>query len=275
MKDTASQPIVESDPFGLRKVNFLVRVPEQSEMFSADEARAYIEGCDYPESADDFILALEIEGLFGQEALPRMKILDAMAGPGRLGRELSQMGAGFVLSHDGDPTMIAHAAEKASSLNGRMGLIRSPVEAIPLPDNSFDLVICHNATHQLTNQERLQEVLTEFVRLTIPGGRVVIADFQRGASPEFIAALEERLRWTKPSIVPLLLPTFRAAFSKDEFSEVLASIPGIAEWSVIDAQAPANGTEESWARIQADPVKGHLLDFSPISLRAIARKEEL
>lgn len=276
MKDALLRTIVDADLFGLRGVDFRVRVPEQAEMFSPEDARAYIEGCDYPESADDFMLALEIRQMFG-DRMNTMRMLDAMCGPGRLGRELLQLGAQHVMFHDGDETMIAHATSQAfrAMCSGQsVGFVTANVHSIPLRDNMFDVVICHNATHQLSSTERLQQSLSELLRLTSPGGHVVIADFQRGTGTAFLAALEERLQWTKPSIVPLLLPTFQAAFSKDEFSEVLASIPGIAEWSVTDAQAPANGAEKSWARIKADPIKGHLLDFSPISLRAIARKEE-
>ena len=195
MKDSIlSQPGPEADPFGLRGFDFSVRVPERSEMFTEKEAHDYIDGCDYPQSVDDLLLALEMESRFGLTKLSRMKILDAMAGPGRLGRELIALGAGFVVGHDGDETMIAHEREKALALNGRMHVVKSPVDNIPLPE-MFDLVVCHNATHQLSTQEKLRATMQEFLRLIVPGGHIVIADYQRDTSPKFIAALEERLRW--------------------------------------------------------------------------------
>jgi len=264
----------DSDPFGLRRLDFKIRISEESEMFEPEEARLYIDGCDYPSSADDLLLALEIKERF--DKFHDLKILDAMCGPGRLGRELSEMGAKFVVGHDGDAIMIAHAKGKVKThIEAKcMDFIQSPVDSIPLPDNSFDLVVCHNSTHQLSSLQKLHTVMEEFLRLTAPGGHIVIADYQRGTAPDFLSALEERLRWTKQSIVPLLIPTFQAAFSKEEFIHALNTMPTIKEWSVTDATLP-NLTPEMQERINQDPVKGHVLDYSPISLRVIVQKEEV
>lgn len=280
MKETSMPAIFrqkDTDPFGLRKLDFRTRVPEHAEMFTRDEALTYIQGCDYPTSVDDWLLAREVVNRFGKRKLRSMHVLDVMSGPGRLGRELSKMGAKFVMEHDGDDTMLHHARQKAlaRSILGRMGFVKSPVERIALPDNQFDLVVSHNSTHQMSSLERLREAVTEMFRLTKPGGSLLIADYQRGTSPEFLNALDERLSFTKPSIVPLLLPTFAAAFSKNEFADVLQNLPGVASWSVTDAEPPKNLSPWSRRRIDRDPVKGHLLDFSPISLRAFARKEEV
>lgn len=267
----------ETDPFGLRKLDFSVRVPERSEMFTKEEALTYIQGCDYPASIDDWLVAREMGVKFGRRALKTMTILDAMAGPGRLGRELSRMGAKLVVGHDGDETMIAHNRRQAwvRERLGKMKFVLSPVDAIPLPDNSFDLVVCHNSTHQIESTDKLHTVMREFLRITKPGGHVVIADYQRNTTPEFLSALEERLRWTKQSIIPLLLPTFRAAFSKQEWIDAFRNIPTVASLSVTDAEPPGNLSLRSRKRIDADPVKGHIQDFSPISLRAIAQKEHI
>jgi len=246
-------------------------------MFTREEARTYIDGCDYPESADDLLLALEMQRLFGPAGIRSMKILDAMCGPGRLGRELLNLGAQHVVFQDGDETMITHARNQAFKVmqSGQsMGFVTSDVGNIPLPNNMFDLVISHNATHQLSNLDRLGTVMKEFLRITAPGGHIVIADYQRATNHEFFKALGERLQRTRPEIVPLLIPSFTAAFSKQEFANVLASIPGIQKWSVTDAQPPTL-THQMQELVDKDPVKGHLMDYSPISLRAIVQKEEI
>lgn len=273
----AIMPAEKPDPFGLRKVNFESRVPEKSEMFSREEALTYIQGCDYPESADDLLLAIEVQNRFRDSNIKTMHILDSMCGPGRLGRELLKLGAKSVTFHDGDVTMMNHAAEQALATKRpqqEVNSIISPVDAIAAPDNAFDLVVCHNSTHQLSELGRLHTVLKEFVRVTKPGGFVLIADYQRASSPQFLDALEQRLAWTKPSIIPLLVPTFTAAFSKEEFDNAFHAIPGIKTHIVIDAALP-DLTEEMKKRVNVDPVKGHVLDFSPISLRAIAQKENI
>lgn len=270
----------EIDPFGLRGFDFSVRVPEKSEMFDEKDAGIYIEKCDYPMTADDLLLAweiqqLEIQQLFGPVDIRRMKVLDAMCGPGRLGRELLILGAQHVIFHDGDETMITHARTQALDVmqSGQsIGFVTSDVANINLPDDTFDLIVCHNATHQLLNLDRLGNTMEEFLRITVPSGHIVIADYQRSTAPGFFKALEARLWCTDPDIVPLLIPSFIAAFSKEEFGNVLQSIPGIKKWSVADAKAPKL-SEEMQERVDADRNKGHLMDYSPISLRVIVQKE--
>lgn len=265
----------DTDPFGLRGFDFNVRVPEKSELFDADEARAYIEGCDYQESVDDLLLALEMQRLFGPVAIRGMRILDAMCGPGRLGREFLDLGVQSVVFHDGDAIMTSHAKEEVAKVinDGQtIDVITSPVEEISAPDNMFDLVICHNATHQMANIERLSLAMREFVRITAPGGYVVIADYQRSTTPNFFRALEERLHFTKPEIVPLLIPSFTAAFSKGEFGSVVCSIPGIRKVLVTDAEPPVLN-QTMWQRVEQDFVKGHIMDYSQISLRVIVQKD--
>ena len=71
--------------------------------------------------------------------------------------------------------------------------------------------------------------------------------------------------------MPLLVPTFLAAFSKEEFDRAIESIPGVEHWSVTDAGLPVL-SKEMQERVRQDPVKGHVLDFSPISLRVIVQK---
>lgn len=267
----------DTDPFGLRGFDFSVRVPEKSEMFDESEARTYIDGCDYPESADDLLLALEMQRIFDPVTLRRMRILDAMCGPGRLGREILNLGAQHVMFHDGDETMITHARNQAFRVmqSGQsIGFVTSDVSNISISDsdNMFDLVVCHNATHQLSSVDRLHVVMKEFLRITAPLGHIIIADYQRATTPEFFKALEERLQWTRPEIVPLLIPSFMAAFSKEEFGNVLSLIPDIKSWSITDAQPPVLN-QVMQERVEQDFVKGHLMDYSPISLRAIVQKE--
>lgn len=265
----------DSDIYSLRGFDFSRRRPERSEIFGEEEANIYIDGCDYPTSADDLLLALELQRSFPTPSdIRTMRILDVMCGPGRLGRELLNLGAGNVVFHDGDKTMTAHARNQALAVirpGQSIHTITSNVDNIPFPDASFDLVVCHNSTHQLSSIDRLRLTMQEFLRLTAPGGRIVIADYQRSTKPEFLRSLEERLRNTRPEIVPLLIPTFMAAFSKGEFMKVLQSIPVIRSWSVTDAEPPIL-TPRMQERVEADPVKGHLMDYSPISLRAVVQK---
>lgn len=260
------------DEFGLQRIDFTIRVPEKSEIFSNEEAHTYIEGCDYPESVDDLLLAWEIKERFPH--LNKMEVLDAMCGPGRLGRELLQLGAKSVTFHDGHGMMLNHAQKEATSiLNAGQEIqgVLSQVDNMPIPDNSFDLVVCHNSTHQLSDVERLSDTMREFLRVTKPGGIILIADYQRSNGEDFRNALDERLRATRPDIIPLLIPTFTAAFSKDEFASAITSLEGVKNWKITDAQPP-HLSRRMKQRVATDPVKGHFMDFSKISQRIVIQK---
>jgi ubiquinone/menaquinone biosynthesis C-methylase UbiE len=272
---TTEKQLSPIDPFGLRQVDFSQRIPEETEMFSRKEARTYIESCDYPESVDDLLLAWEVKQKFNHIGLENMTILDAMCGPGRLGRELLNLGTRHVVFHDGDWIMTQHAQAKAQEIikpGQNIHSLTVPVDRIPLPANYFDLVVCHNSTHQLSSLEKLSKAMERFLYITKPGRFVMVADYQRNTTPEFLEALEDRLKETKPEIIPLLIPTFMAAFSKEEWRQVLESTPGISSFLITDATFPEDLTPEMWEKVGVDPVKGHVMDFSAISLRVLAQK---
>lgn len=266
---------LKPDPFGLNRWDFNMRVPEKSEKFDETDAHKYIKGCDFPETADDLLLAWEMQRRFGPVAIRRMRILDTMCGPGRLGREFLELGAHHVVFHDGHETMIGHAKTEAFNMmqSGQsIGFVLSDVGQISLPDNAFDLVICHNSIHQLSDFGRLNAVMSEFVRVTDKNGSIVIADFQRPRTIELLQAASDRLAVTNPKVRKLLKESYRASFSKKEFAEAISPIPGIKKWSVTDAEPPVL-TEEMKRRVDQDPFLGHLMDYGPISLRAIIQKE--
>lgn len=134
--------LTDSGQPSLRSFDFTMRVFEASEMFTEAEARTYINSCDYPESVDDLLLADEIQRRFGLTRIRNMSILDAMCGPGRLGREFLDLGTPNVTFHDGDKTMTNHARNQAAifaELGQDVAVVTSPVDRIPLPDNRFDL----------------------------------------------------------------------------------------------------------------------------------------
>ncbi len=267
----------DEDPFGLKNLDFSKRKPEKSELFTAAEIQTYIDQCDYPETADDLLLAWEIQRLFGAEKITDMITLDAMCGPGRLGREFLALGATRVAFHDGSEQMLSHAKNEATKIllpEQVIGTFASGVDEIPVKDDIFDLIVCHNSTHQLSDEEKLKKTLEELLRITKPGGHIVIADFQRDNTPAFKEALTQRLKVTREGVRDLLRDSFFAAFSKDEFENAIRSIPGVKNLDVIDAPTPIL-TPEQRIRVDQDFIKGHEMDFSPISQRVIIQKKDI
>ena len=63
-------------------------------------------------------------------------------------------------------------------------------EALPLRDQSFDLVTCIYLFHELPRAVR-ERAAAEFARVLRPGGRLVLVDsFQQGDEPSFDGLLE-------------------------------------------------------------------------------------
>ncbi|HXE13291.1 MAG TPA: methyltransferase domain-containing protein [Bryobacteraceae bacterium] len=102
--------------------------------------------------------------------LPRgSRILDLGCGPGLLTRDLANMGyCGIGL--DASPAMIAHSRELAESagIADEWSYRIGDVEAVPLPNESFDAVTCAGVIDYLETDDR---ILAEAARLLKPNGR--------------------------------------------------------------------------------------------------------
>jgi len=234
------------------------RVPEKSEMFDAHDARTYIAGCDFPQTSDYIIVAAEITHVFGLRGRLSGQIVETCPGPGNLCGELLRKGARKVIGIDGDQIMIDHATQKfqAEIADGRMQFLRAPVQELPLPDKTVHGIVNMNSFHQFGSELRALEALQEMVRVIKPGGWGFVRDFKRGASQE---AINQRLEHTKPEIAPLLLDSLQAAFTCDEFIDLLKLIPGI-RFSVTDAEDPRRLSKSVQTSITNDPVT-HWIDF--------------
>jgi ubiquinone/menaquinone biosynthesis C-methylase UbiE len=69
-------------------------------------------------------------------------------------------------------------------------LMAGAAEALPFPDQSFDLVTCVYLFHELPREVRARAA-AEFARVLRPAGRLVLVDsFQRGDEPAFDGLLE-------------------------------------------------------------------------------------
>ncbi len=102
------------------------------------------------------------------------RILDAGCGSGRA---LPMLDARFqpraLYGVDIDPGMIALAKQEAQACARRAELILARTAALPLPDESLDMVFCHQLLHHLSNQER---TLAEIYRVLRPGGALLFCE---------------------------------------------------------------------------------------------------
>ena len=114
--------------------------------------------------------------LLGQERLDN--VLDAGTGTGRM---LELLAPHIVrgLGIDASPDMLAIARDRLSKAGASHGQVRrGDVYRLPFPDagplSGFDAVIYHQVLHFLDDP---QAALREAIRVTRPGGRILIADF--------------------------------------------------------------------------------------------------
>ncbi len=106
------------------------------------------------------------------------RILDVACGTGRLEEMVLQLDPeAHITGVDLSPQMIEVARQRIpeSSAPNVKWLI-APAEALPVEDDSFDVLTCANAFHLVADPAR---TLAEFRRVLRPGGQLVIIDWCR------------------------------------------------------------------------------------------------
>lgn len=93
-----------------------------------------------------------------------------------------QVGAGgAVVGVDPAPEMLAVARRKAQARRSPVTFQLGVIEALPFPDQRFDVVFSSLMMHHLPGALK-QDGLTEIARVLKPGGRLVIVDLKRPQS---------------------------------------------------------------------------------------------
>lgn len=131
---------------------------------------------------------------------PGVRVLDVAAGSGALSIPAARIGAD-VLATDIAPGMIERLnararAEGLSSLRGRV----MPGQALDLDDDSFDVAASINGVSVFPDMAR---GLAEMVRVTRPGGLVVVVAFGPMPKVEFIRFFAGAIQAAIPGAAPL------------------------------------------------------------------------
>jgi ubiquinone/menaquinone biosynthesis C-methylase UbiE len=143
-----------------------------------------------PQEAD---LASEALRLVGLE--PGERFLDVAAGTGGLGLPAARLGA-EVLATDWSPAMIERfeARVRAEGLSKAAGRVMD-CHALDLPDSSFDVTGSQFGVMLVPDQPR---ALREIVRVTKPGGRVLVISYGSPAELEFLQVFVSALKAVAP-----------------------------------------------------------------------------
>jgi demethylmenaquinone methyltransferase / 2-methoxy-6-polyprenyl-1,4-benzoquinol methylase len=102
-------------------------------------------------------------------------ILDLCTGTGDLALAYHRTARGRVpiVGADFCHEMLVRAADKAA---GRIRLVEADAQALPFPDNAFQIVAVAFGLRNVTDMDR---GLSEMVRVARPGGRIAILEFSR------------------------------------------------------------------------------------------------
>jgi SAM-dependent methyltransferase len=100
-------------------------------------------------------------------------VLDVGCGDGTLALVIARNGAMRVSGCDPDPRMVVRARAQAVRGNTHIDLAVARSQALPFPDNSFDLVTCITV---LTFVPDADNAIREMARVLRTGGRLVIGD---------------------------------------------------------------------------------------------------
>lgn len=106
---------------------------------------------------------------------PGDSVLDVGCSSGYLATKLAAAAgpAGHVTGVDPSQAAVAYARRRAA---GAITFSVGAAQDLPLPDSSFDVVTCTLAIHHVPARKR-EAAFAEMYRVTRPGGRLLVADF--------------------------------------------------------------------------------------------------
>ena len=104
-------------------------------------------------------------------AAPGQSALDVGAGTGLLAERLSDLGLG-VVALDPFPQMLGQLRQRRPDIE----TVVAHGDALPFPDDTFDVTYSVAVMHHIAEPLLVRRTLAEMVRVTRPGGRILIWD---------------------------------------------------------------------------------------------------
>ncbi|UOE43802.1 demethylmenaquinone methyltransferase [Agromyces larvae] len=129
---------------------------------------------------------------------PGEKILDVAAGTGTSSASLARSGASVVAA-DFSPGMIEVGRRRQAHVPNLV-FVEADATDLPFGDDEFDAV---TISFGLRNVNDPQHALREFLRVTKPGGRLVVCEFSHPQASLVRTGYDVYQRWIMPSLVRL------------------------------------------------------------------------
>jgi len=112
--------------------------------------------------------------------LPRTEtVCDVASGAGHTGLSFAE-GATRIVAVDPAPKMLDEFRKLAAGRGVAVDTVEAFAESIPLPSESFDLVVCRLAAHHFTD---VAKAVREMTRLAKSGGYVAVIDMEGDENP--------------------------------------------------------------------------------------------
>ena len=126
------------------------------------------------------------------------RILDVAAGTGTSSASLAASGASVVAA-DFSPGMIEVGRRRQSHVPNIV-FVEADATALPFDDDEFDAV---TISFGLRNVNDTDQALAEFLRVTKPGGRLVVCEFSEPPAPIIRLGYHAYQRYAMPTLVRL------------------------------------------------------------------------
>lgn len=153
-------------------------------------------------------------------------ILEVAPGPGYLAIELAKLGAYRIVGLDISKSFVSMAAENARKAGVAVTFLHGNASAMPLDAATFDFIVCRAA---FKNFSEPVEALNEMYRVLRVGGKALIIDLRRDASPEAVRSCVKEMRLgffnallTRFTFKHMLL---KRAYSQEQFREMATRTP--------------------------------------------------
>jgi ubiquinone/menaquinone biosynthesis C-methylase UbiE len=172
-------------------------------------------------------------------------VLEVAPGPGYFSIELAKRGQYAITGLDISHTFVRMAAKKAAEAGVRVNFTQGSASNMPFPAGSFDFLLCRAAFKNFADPVG---ALREMARVLKPGGRGLIIDLKRNASPGEISRQVDAMHLTRINgiLTKLAFKTMllKSAYTRQEFQEMLAK----ANFSRFEIREELIGLEVSMTR---------------------------
>jgi ubiquinone/menaquinone biosynthesis C-methylase UbiE len=171
-------------------------------------------------SLDDFkTLARRV----AQQIPPQATVLEVAPGPGYFAIELAKLGNFEITGLDISKTFVEIAQANGAKAGVRVEFRHGNASSMPLPDNSFDFLLCRAAFKNFTEPQR---ALDEMYRVLKPNGKALVIDLRRDASMQSIG---DAVKEMKVGLLNGIITTYtfrfmlmKRAYTKYEFEEMIS-----------------------------------------------------